>query len=416
MTSSGTLSSLFIVKLILIFISISISYFLGDQGRNLLLISLMFLSPLLLFKYPYVCKIDILLLLLLMTMIISSVIFNPNSLRWSTIIYFSLFCCTFMGYIRTLYSSNLLIDSYKNIVKTLIYAYFIVLLIQQFCVLFNIPIFNVANYTKLNPWKLNSLSPEPSHSAVYLGVLMYCYLILREHCLKREYIIQYDFWNDRWIWFSFLWSMITMISGTAIFYLCIILLKICNRKLLLYAFLLLLFLFPYFLNSSFAPIKRTASVVKSTITLDEDKIIEADLSAAFRLVPSIVGIKSMDVSSIETWTGKGIDYMKNDLKNQLPAVDKNTASISTAFTLGVDYGIIFLAIWIIFSFCLCTTYRYPLTYFFWFWGVLFNGINTQVVWFIIIFLFTNKFLLTHGNESINGFWNTTGSHKNGSSC
>ena len=302
-----------------------------------------------------------------------------------------------MGYIRVLNRANLSIESYISIIKMLIYAYFIVLLIQQFCVIFHLPIFNVSNYTRLNPWKLNSLSPEPSHSAVYNGVLMYCYLIIKESYLNRRYIIRYDFWNDRWLWLSFLWSMITMLSGTAIFYLSIILLKIFNKKHLIYFFFSLIFLFPYFLNTNFTPLKRTASVVKSTLTLDEGKIIEADLSAAFRIVPSIVGIKNMDLTNIDTWTGKGIDYMKNDLKNQLPAVDKNTTSISTAFTLGVDYGVVFLILWLLFSFCLCTNYKYPLTYVFWFWGILLNGINTQLVWFIIIFLYTNKYFLVHDN-------------------
>lgn len=406
----------FATKAILIIISISISYLLGGENRNLLLIGMMSLSPITIIRYPYIYKIDIILILLLTTMIISSAVFNPISLRWSTILYSIMFCLTFMGYVRVLSESSLEILDYLKIIKCLIYAYCIVLIIQQCCVLFHLPILNVSNYNIFNPWKLNTLSPEPSHSAVYLGILMYCYLTIKEYILKRKYNLQYDFRNDGWIWGCFLWSMITMISGTAMLYLSIICLKLCNKKYIAIILLSAFITSPLLLNSNFKPLKRTASTIKSTLTLNEKEIIKADLSAAFRIVPSVIAIKNADITNAKTWTGKGIDYMKNDLINQMPAVNKNTKSISTAFTLGVDYGILFFLIWSIFTFLVCTERTAPISYILWFFSVMLNGINVQLVWFAIIFLYTNKYFTANDYKNYACFRDTPGSYQDGTSC
>lgn len=377
------------IKLLLITISISISYFLGYNNINLLLIGVMSISPVVILKHPYIHKIDLWVVFIILSIVIMLLIFNSKTIRWSTIIYSSMFCLTFMAYIRLLRHSTFTVEDYAKILRLLIYAYGIVLIIQQICVLVDIPIFNASNYRLYNKWKLNSLSPEPSHSAVYIGVLMYCYITTKEKITGVNYTLNKEYKLDKKLWLCFFWSMITMNSGTAILYVLIILAKLFNKKqLLLLTSIFILAISLYGLN--YKPLTRVLKTSKSVLIFDTNNIIKADLSAAFRIVPSITAIKRLNISDKETWTGKGIDFMRSDLHNQLPGTTKDVASISTAFTMAIDYGIIFFILWCAFTFYTCVNRKEPISYILWFTGVLLNGINVQIVWFIILFLYTNN--------------------------
>ena len=79
------------------------------------------------------------------------------TMRWSTVLYSCMFCVYFMAFARVLYSNGYDFSDFSKLLKGLIYAYCIVLIIQQFCVLTNLPIFNLSNYDIREPWKLNSL-------------------------------------------------------------------------------------------------------------------------------------------------------------------------------------------------------------------------------------------------------------------
>jgi hypothetical protein len=168
--------------LILIILSLSIApaIFLGEGNRNLLLIVVMFIAPIFLLKYLKIDKIDILLLALFLHMIVVPMVYNPESYRISTVLYSVLFGLLFLSYKQLFYNSTFTVEFYSKLLKYIIYAYFITLLIQQFCVLTGLPVFNVSNYDPTEPWKLNSLSPEPSHTARILALLMFSYIITIE--------------------------------------------------------------------------------------------------------------------------------------------------------------------------------------------------------------------------------------------
>ena len=62
------------------------------------------------------------------------------------------------------------------------------------------PIFNLSNYDLNEPWKLNSLSAEPSHSARIMALLMYCYITIKELVTNIKYNFKFDLKKDKWIW------------------------------------------------------------------------------------------------------------------------------------------------------------------------------------------------------------------------
>jgi hypothetical protein len=149
-----------IITLIFLSLSIAPAIFLGEGNRNLLLISIMFITPLFLLKYLKFDKIDILLLACFLLMLIGPYFTNIESYRISTILYSIMFGFIFITYKQVLYHSSFRIENFLKIIKYIVYAYFIVLIIQQFCVITGLPIFNISNYSPTEPFKLNSLSAE----------------------------------------------------------------------------------------------------------------------------------------------------------------------------------------------------------------------------------------------------------------
>lgn len=170
--------------------AIAPAFALGDDNRNLLLIGAMGVSPYFFFRYPIIIpKVDFYLGSICLFMVIFPLLFHPETMRWSTVLYSCMFCVYFMAFARVLYSNGYDFSDFSKLLKGLIYAYCIVLIIQQFCVLTNLPIFNLSNYDIREPWKLNSLMSEPSHSARIIPVLMYLYVTVQFN-LKNNYSLK----------------------------------------------------------------------------------------------------------------------------------------------------------------------------------------------------------------------------------
>lgn len=115
----------------LIALSISPAFALGEGARNLLLIAFMGVAPVLLVIYPVWSRLDALLLLLSTTTIIFPLLGHPETMRWSTVLYSCMFFMCFMITTRLLFVANIDIARYSNLIKGLIFAYFVVLLIQH---------------------------------------------------------------------------------------------------------------------------------------------------------------------------------------------------------------------------------------------------------------------------------------------
>ena len=393
------LKNIFLV-IILISMAISPAFALGEGNRNLLLIGIMCISPIVVLIYPRMDGNDFLLLLFMVCIILFPLMNHPESMRWSTVLYSCMFCLTFMAYQRLLNQGSLTIEAYLKITKYLLYAYFIVLLIQQFCVLTGLPIFNLANYDPFEPWKLNSLAAEPSHSARIVALLMFCYITIKEIIFDRAYLFRDNFREDKWIWLAFVWTMVTMGSSTAFLFLPIVLLKFVRLRNLIP--LMIILFGTYYLIDIFGlvSLERTYRVFTATLTLDEYKIIQADHSAAMRIVPTLICAKMIGLSTMNDWFGHGIDYTASFMYQLVPGIIPGTSS-GGMFAFALEYGIITTAIFLSFSFITSFNRRDYLSIIFWILLVILNGINSQITWLAIILLFTNKYfqnLYVHSYE------------------
>jgi hypothetical protein len=380
-----------LIYLILLSLSISPSFALGEDNRNLLLIGIMgSIAPIIIIVFPKLYKGDRKLLLFMLLIIMIPLLFNPQSMRWSTVLYSIMFCLLFLAYKRLLYRNVFTLNLYLNFLKKIIYAYTIVLIIQQLCVLIGFPIFNISNYDPSTPWKLNSLSAEPSHSARIIGLLMYCYISMTELQNGFSYNLKNQSYKDKKIWLAFLWSMLTMGSSTAILFLGIISLKLThlkNRKPVILTGLILFGVLNYFELSS---LNRILNIFDATLFLNPVDMLVADHSASMRIVPIIILATMVSTSTIDGWFGHGIDYVSGFLSDLIPGVPEGFSG-GGLFQLWMEYGFLIFIIFLVIIIQAGFNRKEPLSLLFLFMLVFLYGVNNQMVWLCIVLLFTNKF-------------------------
>ncbi|TXD47757.1 hypothetical protein [Polaribacter sp. IC073] len=378
------------VVIILVSTAIAPSFALGEGNRNLLLIGVMSISPIIVIMYEKLDNDDFLLLMFMASIILFPLVFHPESMRWSTILYSCMFCLTFIAYKRLLYDSNFTVSDFQKLLKFLIFAYFFVLVIQQFCVLTGLPIFNISNYDPKTPWKLNALAAEPSHSARILPLLMYCYLVAVEIRSGQKYNLKNGIKKDKWVWGAFVWSMITMGSGAAFLFLGLFFLKIIKFRNLIPV---IGFMVALLVVSSFLEIKaldRTYKTIEATLTFNDAAILKADHSAAMRIVPFMILSKMVGISSMNDWFGNGIDFTSTILSNRIPGVPKG-ATGGGSLQIWLEYGIISFSLFIFFSLITSIRKEKFIGFLFWCLLVLIVGVNNQIVWLFLLLFITNEY-------------------------
>ena len=380
--------SLLLLWMILISMAIAPAIFLGEGNRNLFLIVVMSLPPVVLIVSHKFYRSEIWLLLFLASIVTIPPLVHPESMRWSTVIYSLMFGFTFLAYSRLLHSSAFTIENYLSFLKYMIYGYFVVLLIQQFCVLTGLPIFNVSNYNPMEPYKLNALAAEPSHSARIVALLMYSYITIKEIITENTYNFRVNLKEDAWIWISFLWTMLTMGSGTAFLFIIIVLLKFIRFKSLI-PLLLIGGIITYIVSIiGITAFERTFEVFMATLTLDPRTIIQTDLSAAIRIVPIILLASIVTITTVDGLFGHGIDTVSSFLYSQIPGVGEGFTG-GGLFQVWYEYGFFSFIFFVFFS--LGNSYKKLdyLSVVFWFLLVFMNGVNSQIVWLAILLLWTN---------------------------
>lgn len=376
--------------LIIIALTTSPAFALGEANRNLLLIGIMGLSPLLIIFFNNFQKSDIWIIILVVFVLIIPNINHPSTMRWSTVLYMCMFCFTFMAYTRLLAKSKLAPLDFIKIIRALIIAYTVVLIIQQICVLFGLPIFNVSGYSISEPWKLNSLSSEPSHTSRIVAFLMYCFIIVKELVLRRPYSLKKDALNDKWLWISFFWTMTTIGAGTSFIFLPLVLLKFLGLKDLLPLVIFILVL--YALNAIFGitAFERAYAVLLAVFTQDIETIVNVDHSASIRIVPILVLIPLLSITTLDGLFGHGIDYVGSILYRMLPGIEKGMSG-GGLLQLWVEYGFIIFLVFSFGSVYFTFSKRNKLSIFFWFFLVFMYGVNNQILWLFIIFMYTVNF-------------------------
>ena len=255
-------------------------------------------------------------------------------MRFSTIGYFGMFIMTFIVFYNLVYQGAFSFSYFKRLLRALIIAFAVVLILQQICMLIGVKSFwllNLDNQHFLAIDKLHSLTIEPSHSARILAVVMLGYL----RCLQIEndgerVALKVLFSKEnRVVTILFLFAMLTMGSGTAFVALGILCLYFITWRNVWYVAPILI---GFLAVSSLLEVKqltRAVNTMQATMTGDGMQVIEADGSAAARILPIFNTFKHADLTQKDTWFGKGTlekqkvtDTLKSLKNSRLPIVEQ----------------------------------------------------------------------------------------------
>lgn len=249
------------------------------------------------------------------------------------------YCVCFMMFARLVKMSDIGQKDYCKIIRYIIYAYAVVLLIQQLCTFLDIyvPLQSQIHVSGL-PYKLNSLSAEPSHTTVILSTAMYFFSQTKAKTEKNKSFFK-ELKEDKWVWLSFFYIIFTTLNTSAFIYGPLCLFPYINKKNIILIFGLLMIILSMTCLTIFENIShkdRISNIVTATLSLDENKIIEADSSASFRIVPTIRGAKLIDPSDIRIISGYGVDADQTDTAPR-PA-DRKNKGFAGIFSMWHNYG------------------------------------------------------------------------------
>ncbi|MCM1368961.1 MAG: hypothetical protein NC204_01160 [Candidatus Amulumruptor caecigallinarius] len=323
----------------------------GSDNKNLLLAAVMCLSPLvLLFRDArvFIPRIDIPLTILCLSIVSTPLLFHSESIRAVTML-FTLACSIyFMMLARVIRIARMSSGELLALIRWIVYAFFIMLVIQQVCVVAEWPVINVSHYFPdrggLSRFKLNSLSAEASHTSFTLGILMYFY--------TQIFITAYPgnagkcFTRQIGMWAAYFWVIFSTVNASAYVFGLLFLIPLINRKtaapiagITICCMMIFLVCTPVMQNKSFM---RVQKLMFALPTLDEQKIMDADLSASCRIVPSIRGCKALAAEPDKLLTGHGVDADSRDI----PVVAYGVRSGAGIFKAAYNYGLIAaLSIW-----------------------------------------------------------------------
>ncbi|MDE5645422.1 MAG: hypothetical protein K2I45_07260 [Muribaculaceae bacterium] len=301
----------------------------------------MTLSPLVLLlrrARVFIPRIDIPLCLVCMFVITFPVIFHPATVRWITMLFTCACCVYFMMLARLVRIADLTPALICRLIRTIIYAFAAVLIVQQICLVCGLPIFNEAKVYPMLPFKLNSLTAEPSHTSVTLGALMYFYTQTR-----RTEAPDTGLWRElkeHWpVWACWLWCLFSPVNASAYMLAPLALLPYVTLRNSPYwitaglAAVILFLTFPYGASWTADRLRKTTIAVT---TLDDRTILEADSSAASRIVPTLRGAKAIDMTTKETWTGYGTDADQRDMPPR--PCDEDRKGFAGIFSMFHNYG------------------------------------------------------------------------------
>jgi hypothetical protein len=212
-------------------------------------------------------------------------------------------------------------------------AYGICLIIQQIVLLLGIVKFPLINLCQVFNRGIgaNSLSFEPSTAARTMVVLYLSLLRLFQIEHDRLPKVKELFYKYRWPSILFLWSMLTMGSGTAFVCLAILSLLFIKRQYVYSILPLLIVVYMTVSKIDYEPAQRAIKSIDAFLSLDKRNVINADYSAAARITP-LLNTLNLDFFDYKSWIGQGSGFADGFSYSKL----LNTAVVGRIH----EYGII----------------------------------------------------------------------------
>ena len=234
--------------------------------------------------------------------------FQPLGFRPQTLAYSMAFFFTYMMFYTLVHNGCFTLARARILLESLLWAYIIVLIIQQLYSLAGGGEWALINlsFARNHVLKCQSLSQEPSSSGRIMGALFYALLKIWEYQKGKRMGLS-DLLKEHWLLTAaFIYSMVSMQSATAMLSLLVLTLYFLSVKYVIPLVFLFIFLPVIQEITQSHELDRLLAVVGSTATGDVGEVISADGSAAARIVP-MLNLLHADFSDIYLWLGHGID-------------------------------------------------------------------------------------------------------------
>ena len=140
-----------------------------------------------------------------------------------------------------------------------------------------------------------------------MGASFLALLRMLELKYNRILSLQEIFQEARWPIIGFLWSMLTMGSGTAFIVLGVLMLYFLKKEYIMALIPMSLILIVLIHQIDFKPLTRALNGIEGFLSMDIKFVRETDTSAAVRIAPLINTLTKLDLSDFLTWFGHGVD-------------------------------------------------------------------------------------------------------------
>lgn len=237
--------------------------------------------------------------------------FLNDNVRFSTIGYLGMFIISFIVFYNLIHRDAFSFNYFYRFIGKLITIFGVVIILQQLAIMIgfrDFKLINLYNQDFLSITHVPSLSIEPSHTARILTVLMLAYIRCVELSEddKSVTIMQLFSSDHRKITILFIWSMLTMGSGTAFIGLGLLSIYFVRLKTAAYIIPLLLFLVYLGDNMEIENMQRAIRVSQTVAGGGSiEEIEQADGSASARIIPLVNTFTKTDLTDITTWIGHG---------------------------------------------------------------------------------------------------------------
>lgn len=327
-----------------------------------------------------------------------------TSLHWrsSTFYYTCLFVLNYLMFLSLRTTKVFTENNFLQVVKWLMYVFTGVIVLQQLCLLGGIEPWNY-NLGEEGAYlddemRINGLSPEPSNISRYMIIFMMAYIGIYRHIHGKLQLKEF-FKANRKLFFCFLWSMLTVGSTTAVIFLPLVLAPFISKRNMILIFICGLALFAVLSYLDFSSFRRAINFIPAVLSLDVNKIFEADHSGAYRVINIINLFQHYNLFSFNGIFGYGHDYDVYLTDKYLSGLLDPGTGGGGIFVVMLNYGLLsfIILLLLIWKTCYCPANKLP----FWitFFIISIQGINVQIFWCGLIFLASVKYFnINYGNS------------------
>lgn len=323
--------------------SIVLYNFTNEKMQSYFMLFWLYVSPFILlirfFSHKFSGR-EYLLLFLTAFLIIDS-IYNINNFRLSTVAYSCMFIFTYLYFTTIVDKLQLSPGKIVQFCSKIIKSFCIVLILQQISTILHLPVFN-HGWLSDDLYKWNSLANEPSYIAQTLLMLIFTVVKLNELIAGKKLTLRQQFFKDKYLWFSYLYTNLTCFSVSCIFTITLLSLYFFKLKNVVRVFLCIILLssgIMYFAENEL--ISRITNLFSIITTLDPVAIYNADPSSSARIIPFIYYLKEFDITNVNFWLGFGCDYADNHWIDLVYNGDSESANgIGGIINNIYDYGLV----------------------------------------------------------------------------